>query len=285
MAEGAYRAPVPGVTVPGRAKGKQMITRTGTIGLLGVLALGGAALGACGSGPSHQVTTGSIKADPKCTSGMPTVSVEGYGTVNGVPNQAVLSLGIQTQDASAVAAMRSNAVKASAVVKMLEAAGVPATDLQTSGLQVQPNYNNSGTVITSYGVSNTITVTINDLSLSGTLIDDAARIAGNAVRVNDISFDVQNETGLLGRARAQAVSQAVGQARIMATAAGMTLGPLCSLQDNTSETTPPPMNDFAAGEPAAAVKTPIEAGTEQVTANVTAVYGLVPAGTSGSTGA
>jgi uncharacterized protein YggE len=221
------------------------------------------------------VTTASIKQDPKCQTGLPTVTVQGNGSVEGTPNQAIISLGVQIQSTTAAVAMNANATKSSALVKVMETEGVPAADLQTSGLSVQPNYNNAGTVITSYQVTNSVTVTLNNLSLSGTIIDDAARVAGNAVRVNGITFAVQNETALLGRARAAAVEQAVGQARVMATAAGTTLGPLCSLQDNSSLPGPQPVfNQYAAASAHAAAETPIEAGSEQVTANVTVVYQL-----------
>jgi uncharacterized protein len=251
-----------------------MTRKTGAAVALGALLLGGAGLGACGSGSGHAVTTASIMQESKCQSGLPTVSVQGYGSVEGTPNQAIISLGVQTQAATAAAAMNANATKSSALVKVMETDGVPAADLQTSGLSVQPNYNNAGTVITSYQVTNSVTVTLNNLALSGAIIDDAARVAGNAVRVDGITFAVQNETTLLGQARAAAVKQAVGQARVMASAAGTTLGPLCSLQDNTSAPNPPPvLNDYAAASPAAA-RTPIEAGSEQVTANVTVVYQL-----------
>jgi uncharacterized protein len=248
---------------------------TGAAVALGALLLGGAGLGACGSGPGHAETTASIKQQAKCQSGLPTVTVQGNGSVEGTPNQAILSLGVQTQAATAAAAMNANATKSNALVKVMETDGVPVADLQTSGLSIQPNYNNAGTVITSYQVTNSVTVTLNNLALSGTIIDDAARVAGNAVRVDGITFALKNETALLGEARAAAVEQAVGQARVMASAAGTTLGPLCSLQDNSSLPGPQPVfPEFAAASARSAAPTPIEAGSEQVTANVTVVYQL-----------
>jgi uncharacterized protein len=263
-----------------------MIRRAGAAAALGALLLGGAGLAACGNSADHAVTTLSITRDPRCQTGAPTVTVDGYGSVNGTPNQAIISLGVQTQARTAAAAMRANAIKANALVKALEADGVTPPDLQTSGLSVQPNYNNAGDVILDYQVNNSLTVTVDNLTQAGPIIDDAGRIAGNAVLVNSITFAVQNETALLGQARAAAVEQAVGQARVMATAAGMALGPLCSLVDNTSESVPPPVFSQTEAAPAAA-KTPIEAGSEQVTADITAVYqldaGVAPAG--GRTGA
>jgi uncharacterized protein YggE len=53
----------------------------------------------------------------------------------------------------------------------------------------------------------------------------------------------------------------------------MALGTLCSLVDNT---TPPQPNSVGAAEPLAAkaASTPVEAGMESVSADVTAVYEL-----------
>jgi uncharacterized protein YggE len=177
-----------------------MTRKTGAAVALGALLLGGAGLGACGSGPSRAETTASIKQQAKCQSGLPTVTVQGNGSVEGTPNQAIISLGVQTQDATAAAAMNANATKSSAVVKIMEADGVPAVDLQTSGLSVQPNYNNAGTVITSYQVTNSV---------------------------------------------------------------------------NSSLPGPQPIfPQYAAASARSAAQTPIEAGSEQVTANVTVVYQL-----------
>jgi uncharacterized protein YggE len=250
-----------------------MTTRTGAVAALGALLLGGAALAACGGPSDRAVTTVSVKQATKCQSGTPTVTVQGNASAEGAPDQATIALGVQTQAATAAAAMNANAAKANALVARIEADGVAKADLQTSGLSVQPNYNANGTVITSYQVTNSLTVTLNNLSIVGTVIDDAGKAAGNAVRVDSIAFAVQNETALLGKARAAAVEQAAGQAAILASSAGMVLGPLCSLTDNSSPPGPSPV--YSGSEPeSAAASTPIEAGTFQVTANVTVVYQL-----------
>jgi uncharacterized protein len=250
-----------------------MRARTGVFGVFVALAVGGAGLAACGGAPRASASAG---ADPRCPSGAATVTVQGDGSAEGPPDQAVISLAVQTQAPSAAAAMASNATKATALVAALVADGIAKAQIQTSGLSVQPNYNSNGTVITSYQVTNSVTVTVNDVARSGTVIDDAASVAGNAVRVNGISFDVQNETPLVSQARAAAVEQASGQARVLATAAGMSLGTLCSLQDNTSLSVPPPIyGPVSAPAMAKAASTPIEAGSEQVTANVTVVYELL----------
>jgi uncharacterized protein YggE len=242
---------------------------------VGVLLAAGA-LAACGGHPGSSADAAALAQVQKCQPGMPMVTVQGFGSATGRPDQLTISLEVQTNAPTARASMAANAAKASAVVSKLEADGVTADDLQTSGLSVQPNYNSSGTVITGYQVTNGITVTVNfagSAARAGTLIDDAASVAGNAVRVNGISFSLIDQSALLAAARTGAVKQAAAQAETLAKASGMLLGPLCSLHDNTQQSQPPVPFAMAAAA-AAPATTPVEAGTLQVSANVTAVYQL-----------
>jgi hypothetical protein len=209
----------------------------------------------------------------QCRTNSSTVTVQGYGTAEAQPNELTISLGVQTQASSAAVALQRNSAAASALIATLESDGVAAKDLQTSGVSVQPVYTGPKQLITSYQVMNGVTVTLYDLSAAGKIIDDAAAAAGNAIVVNGINFSVANDDALLAEARVAAVHQAAAQAQQMASAAGMSLGVLCSLVDNTSP--PSPNGNLSAEAPkAASPSTPIEAGQEQVTANVTAVYAL-----------
>jgi uncharacterized protein YggE len=259
---------------------KRVLT-AGAAALLTAAALaayGGASYAAAGAAPSKSAAASAPGKSAaatvvKCSAGTPTVTVAGNGTSTATPNEVMIALAVQTQAATAAAAMTSNSSKTSALVAKLLADGVAKADLQTSNISVQPNYNNSGTVIISYQVTNSLALTLHDTSRAGTIIDDAAAIAGNAIRVQGITFSVQDQSAMLAQARAAAVHQAAGQAQAMATAAGLTLGPLCSLQDNSSVVPPQPLN--AAGPTSAvAGSTPVEPGSLQVTANVTAVYEL-----------
>jgi uncharacterized protein len=256
-----------------------MTTRTWAT-VLGSLLLAGTGLAVCGSsivGPAvdASATTTSVapaSAPTTCLAIGSTVTVQGYGTAEGQPNVLTISLGVQTQDSTAQAALTANSTRANALISKLEADGLPVQDLQTSGLSVQPVYTGPKQLVTGYQVMNTVTVTLYDLAEAGKIIDDAARAAGNSIVVNDITFALQDDSALLGQARAAAVRQALGQAKLMAAAAGMSLGHLCSLVDNTS---PPQTDQVGASVPkATAPSTPVEAGVEQVTANVTAVYQL-----------
>ena len=61
-----------------------------------------------------------------------TVTVTGTGSVESVPNQAGLSVGVSSDAATAQAALAANADKAANVIEALRAAGVAKPDLQTT---------------------------------------------------------------------------------------------------------------------------------------------------------
>ncbi|HYA45891.1 MAG TPA: SIMPL domain-containing protein [Acidimicrobiales bacterium] len=257
-----------------------MVPRAAVLGTLGAMLVAGTSIvtwRASGGQAGAQVKpTEAAQGSPgACRSGATTLTVNGQATVQGTPDLLTLVLGVETQAPSAAAAMSSNATKANALISVLQADGVASSHIQTSGLSVQANYSSNGQRITGYQVDNDVTVTTTNLGTAGQLIDDAARAAGNAIRISSITFSLQDDAALAGQARAQAVRQTRSEAQAMANASGMALGPLCSLQDNSAPVEPPTVS-LNGGGPAATPSTPIEAGTEQVTANVTAVYELVP---------
>lgn len=247
-------------------------------GVGAALAVGAAlVLGACGSASSGAGAGGS---EPSvCPAGTTTVTAHGHGATQGPPDLLTVSLGVQTSAPSAAAALADNSSAAGALIAELKKDGVASADLQTSGLSIQPMYTGPRPVITGYQVTNSVTARIHNLAGAGGLIDDAARAAGNAIQVNQMAFSIQDDSALSSQARQAAVRQAADQARAMATGAGMHLGRLCSLSDQ-SATQPQPVGGFVAGgtgaSSAGGVTAPIEAGSQQVTADVTAVYQLRP---------
>src|SRR5262249_18760482 len=78
---------------------------------------------------------------PASSVGPPTVSVVGEGEARGAPDVAYVSVGVQTQSATAADATGENSRLMAAVLSALRARGVASADLQTSGLTVTPQFN------------------------------------------------------------------------------------------------------------------------------------------------
>ena len=69
-----------------------------------------------------------------------TISVNGEGRASAAPDMAVISIGVQTQGKTAVAALRENSAAMSSTIKQLSDLGVAEKDIQTSGLSINPRY-------------------------------------------------------------------------------------------------------------------------------------------------
>ncbi len=217
-------------------------------------------------------------APPGCGSSDPTLTVGGTGMATGTPDLLTVLVGIDVTDGTAEAALADNNGRAAALTAVLTAAGVGAADIQTSGLSLEPQYNLAGAV-TGYQVTNSLTAKLRDFATAGATIDALAAAAGDSVRIDDIAFSVEDPRKLEDAARTDAVTQAVNHAQAMAAAAGETLGPVCSLSDQTSSQAE---EGFAAaneglsqsGTVPAASAVPLEAGSQQESVQVTMTYAL-----------
>src|SRR5688572_19223441 len=89
-----------------------------------------------------------------------TVTARGVGEVTGVPDVLTIQIGVETRADTAAAALDDNNGRTQAVLDLLKQEGVAEADLQTADLSIWPTFNNNGTVITGYQVTNSVQVTL-----------------------------------------------------------------------------------------------------------------------------
>jgi uncharacterized protein YggE len=205
-----------------------------------------------------------------------TISVSGTGEVMGKPDEARLSAGVLTQAPMAAAALSANTAAMNRVFAALKAAGVPENKIQTSNFSVQPQYPPfrpdapENRTIIGYQVSNQVSIIVDDLSKIGPALD--ALVKSGANQLGGVSFSIADPKPLAERARAAAVADAMAKARTLAAAAGVTLGPLLSIQEGGGIR---PVPIFEARAVAAqAAPPPIAVGEESVTVNITMTYAI-----------
>jgi uncharacterized protein YggE len=163
------------------------------------------------------------------------------------------------------------------ILAALKALGIDDKDIQTSNVSLQPIYDYSSGInpprITGFQMSNSVAVTIRDLTKLGDAIDNS--LAAGATSLDGVDFRVEDQTGAEAQARQAAMAEAKSKAQTLATAAGITIGGVASISE-TSAPIPYPIM-YGAAAPAAAVDgskvaTPIQAGTTDVTITVNVVY-------------
>ena len=201
------------------------------------------------------------------------ITVTGSGTVSGTPDQLMLYMGVQANGSSVSAALQRANRAVSAVTRALTRTGVRGSDIQTSGLSIQPDYTGDSTVPAGYGVSESIGVTLRTLAAAGTQIGDAVRAGGNATQVDGVSLNLNDTSSLLAAARAKAAADARTKAAQYARALGMSLGPVVSVSEQHPAPVLPMFAAPSAGR-ATSSPVPVSPGSQQVTVTVTAVFVL-----------
>jgi len=238
---------------------KRVLSAAATLGI-GALVLTG-----CASSPTVSTASGGP--------GPIGITAHGTGTVTGTPDELTIQLGVQTRADTAAAALAANNQQANNLINTLKSKGVADADLQTSQLSVDQSYDPTNTRITGYQVSNQVTVTLHHVADAGDIIDAAGRAAGDAIRVQQLSFTIADESALRAKARADAVKRAKAQAAQMARAAGVHLGKLLSITEAPAAQPPGPLYRHQAlsdGAPQA----PVQPGTDTLSVDVDVVYDI-----------
>lgn len=227
----------------------------------------------CSGGSSKPAASAALTAATTPAANGPTVNVSGHGVVEATPDVMTVTMGVQTSDPSAQAALQRNNDRANALITALEAQGVAARDIQTVDLNVSPNFDKNFHV-TGYSASNTVSAKLRNLAKAGEVIDAAALTVGQDVRLQGVTFSIDNTSAGLAKARADAVKDALAQAKEFAAAAGVKLGSIKTIDDTGSNVSQPQTYNQGFMASAANLAVPIEAGTQQLSVDVVVVYNI-----------
>jgi hypothetical protein len=197
---------------------------------------------------------------PAQTGNRSTVVASGTASISVTPDQAQIDVSAVTQAASAQDATSQNAtIAANIIAQVTQALGTSGT-VQTVNYSVNPTYNNQGN-LTGYSVTNTIQVTLNDLTITGKIIDTA--VQAGASRIDSLQFTLKDDSGPRAQALAAATNKAKTLANAMAAAAGLQATSFITIQEAGATVVSPTLGT------AAPTTTPIQSGQLTVTGTVT----------------
>ena len=201
-----------------------------------------------------------------------TITTQATGSATATPDTLDVTMGVDTRAATAQAALSANNTKTTALEKKFISGGVALKDLQTAGLSIQPTYARDGTTITGYDVTNTVQATLHNLKVAGGLIDAAAASVGNAVRIDQMSFSVSEDSTVNAQARTDAVTKAQQQAQQIAKASGAKLDRIRAITEQPAQLNQP--NYDAASALPATQSVPILAGQHTVSVSIQIAYDI-----------
>ena len=203
------------------------------------------------------------------------LSVSATAEASRTPDIATLSTGVVTQAADANTAMRDNAVQMDRMLAALRAAGIAPRDIQTSGINLNPQYRyaeNQPPAIVGYQTSNTVNVKVRELARLGKVLD--ALVAQGANQINGPSFGIDQPEAALEEARLAAVKKAQAQAQTYARALGLQVKRIVSISEGgASLPRPVPMMRAMAAD-AGFKETAVAPGESSVSVSVEMVFEL-----------
>lgn len=200
------------------------------------------------------------------------VTTSATGTAEGAPDTATIALAVTTGGATAQEALAANATRTQRVIAGARFVGVARRDIRTSNVSLFPTFDEDGH-ISGFAVSSRLAVTSHDVANAGKVIDAAVQLAGEDVRVENVSLSIEDTGALVRRARVEAVRTAREQADQLARAAGAKLGRVRQIVE--TENPPGGLAFASAGALKAADATvPIEPGRQELEIRVKVVYSL-----------
>lgn len=203
------------------------------------------------------------------------LSVSAQAEVTRVPDIANISTGVITQGADANAAMRANAVQMEKLMAAIRAAGIAERDIQTSGINLHPQYRHvkdEPPTITGYNANNTVQVRVRDISRLGRVLD--AFVANGANQINGPSFAVDKPEAAYDEARVAALDKAKARAELYARSLGLRVRRVVSISESGGRYAPPVPMMRAMAVSEAMADTSVSPGETTLSANIDVVFEL-----------
>jgi uncharacterized protein len=196
------------------------------------------------------------------------ITVTGTGEARSTPDRADLSFSVHSDGSTAAAALAANSTDLRRLTAALKGAGVESADLRTEHLGVSPRYDDGNVGTNGYSADAYLIVTEQGLERAGRLIDVGASAGADSVSGPALSLD--DREARYRQALKLAVDDAKAKAQTLAAAAGVSLGQVTAMVEGAQYGGPVPAMEARALD----AKTPIEPGTEAVTAVVTVTFSI-----------
>ena len=201
----------------------------------------------------------------------PGVITGGDATVSKRPDIAYINVGVEAQASSASQAQKDLATLANKLIAKAKSLGIPDKEINTSGYSVGPIYSPDGrAVITGYQAGESLNLKWHNVDNVGTALDGLVQ-QGGATRIS-VSFGLNDPKAAQAEARSQAIADAKSRATAMAKAAGVQLGQVLRITDQTTVSRPP-MYELAPVA-RAADSTTVPVGELEVTVQVEVDFAL-----------
>jgi uncharacterized protein YggE len=173
------------------------------------------------------------------------LAVVGEGSVDVVPDQGIIDVGISVAEAETPEAVQAQVNKVnSAIIENLKGLGIEAKNIKTANYSVYPAYDYATSrEIIGYSGEARISITINDQSQVDSVIDAATKAGAN--NIYGSSFTVSDPAKYRAEARNAAIKNAKEQAAQIAKDLNIKLGKVVNIVETSGGNNDVPLYDAA----------------------------------------
>ncbi|WP_310559597.1 SIMPL domain-containing protein [Flavobacterium sp.] len=205
---------------------------------------------------------------------IPMVNVSGEGKVKIAPDQALISISLESKGIKADDVKLENDKKMDAILKFIKKSTIAKEDYQTQRVSLNPNYDYEKKKH-SYIATQTLQILLKDLSKYDTLMEGLVNEGIN--RIDNVEFKSSKMLQLQSDARKLAIKDAKAKAEDFVSVLGQKVGKAIVISDNSQSYIPPPRMYAMKASMAMDESTPKETlaiGEIEITSNVSVSFVL-----------
>lgn len=173
--------------------------------------------------------TPAVAAAQTPTPSQPVIVAQGASVLKVAPDQAWITVAVETRDAKAPEARRLAAVSMTSIMAALKKVGLPDDAIRTTGYSLTPDYEyaNGRQRMRGFIVTNQVQVRIDDITRVAEVLDAVGALSlatSSNLTITNLRFDLKDRSQIERDALKLAVEDALASAKAMAAGAGVALG-------------------------------------------------------------
>ena len=203
------------------------------------------------------------------------INVSGEGKVKVAPDQALISISIETKGTKAEEVKRENDKKMDAILKFIKKSNIAPEDFQTQRISLNPNYDYEKKKY-NYIATQSVQILLKDLSKYDTLMEGLVNEGIN--RIDNVEFKSSKMLQLQSDARKLAIKEAKAKAEDFVSVLGQKVGKAIVISDNSQSYIPQPrmyaMKSMSMDKAESAPRETLAIGEIEIIANVSVSFVL-----------
>lgn len=201
---------------------------------------------------------------------VPMINVSGEGKIKVAPDQALITISLESKGTKADDVKKENDKKIDAILKFIKKSSVAKEDFQTQRVSLNPNYDYAKKKY-NYVATQTIQILLKELSKYDDLMEGLINEGVN--KIDNVDFKSSKMLELQSAARKLAIKDAKSKAEDFVSVLGQKVGKAIVITDNSQNYNPQPvyaMKNMAMDESAS--RETLAAGEIEILANVSVSF-------------